>query len=76
MRWNKALKIIETALAVDRDIEVVYHRKHNTQMYHWDKVYTISEYTYKGEQCRVVCTYGDVIDGATHIIDSVEVKGE
>ena len=71
MKWNKAIKQIETALALGKEVAIDYHRKWNTCDAHIDRVDGIVLYDWHGEQCKAVSTFFDLIDEGSHIIDDV-----
>ena len=74
MKWNKAVKQIEQALAADKAVSVHYHRKWMKQDSHFDKVDAVSEYKYEGLTCKAVSTYHDQLLESTHIIDEVIIE--
>ena len=71
MKWNKAVKQIEQALAANKDVSIKYHRKWMKQDAHHDNVYSLAEYEYNGQICKAVNTYDDLINEDSHIIDEV-----
>ena len=77
MKWETAIAKIGMCLMQcveygGGSVEVTYHRKWNKKLIYFDTVDTIEEYEWNGEMCKVVTTYHDQIDGATHVIDKVE----
>lgn len=74
MKWEKAIKQIETGLNAGRKIEIEYHRKWMTVDRHFDIVEAVVEYEYNGEPRKAVTTWADGLDESTHIIDEIVVK--
>lgn len=74
MKWAKALRQIEWALANGYDVEIRYHRKWMPNDVHYDTVEFIPTYDWRGEECKAISTHHDQIDGTTHIVDYVRIK--
>lgn len=75
MKWEKALKQIETALANNKEVEIKYHRKwaKNIHDYRIGMVENVVEYDWHGDTCKAIDTYYDQVDEGTHIIDEVNI---
>ena len=74
MKWSKAVKIIEDAIARDDYVAVSYHRKWMTQEFRlYDPVESVSPYDWHGEECKGITTASDILTEGTHIIDEVLV---
>lgn len=74
MKWQKAIQLLEWAIEDGTAVTIRYHRKWNTQLPYYDKVDSISAYTYEGTECKAVNTYHDQLLESTHIIDEVIVN--
>ena len=78
MNWNKAIKQIEQALAVDKAVSVEYHRKWMKNDSHILDVEEVITYTYKGQICKALNLYNgginDQINEGSHIIDKVIIE--
>ncbi len=76
MKWDKAMKQIEQALAAGKAVSVHYRRKYDRSAckYRYDHVESISSYPWKNEICKAVNTRTDQLDSYSHIIDEVIIK--
>lgn len=74
MKWAKAIRLIEWALAQGHDVEIRYHRKWMPNDTHYDTVSYLPRYDWNGQECRAITTFHDQIDGSTHIVDDVRIK--
>jgi hypothetical protein len=75
MKWNKAVKEIEDALAAGKAASIIYHRKWMKPDSHADLVEDISEYDWQGQICKAVNTRYDQLNEDSHIIDEVIIEG-
>lgn len=73
MKWDKAIKQIEAALAEGKTVEIQYHRKwtRNSNEYKWDIVTNVTEYDWFGQICKAVNTYHDQINEGNFIVDEI-----
>lgn len=78
MNWNKAIRQIEQALAVDKAVSVEYHRKWMKNDSHCSAVDSVVEYQWEGQICKAVNLYdyaiSDQINEGSHIIDKVIIE--
>lgn len=75
MKFETAVKKIEKALEAGKIVTVEYHRKWTKGERRFDRVDTVTEYEYKGETCKAITTWNDIVDGYSHIVDSVDIGG-
>ena len=72
--WEKAVALIEDAIAHDDYVAISYHRKWVPQDRHlYQKVECVTPYEWGGGIRKAISTSCDQINEGTHIIDEVLV---
>ena len=78
MKWNKAIRMIEEALAENKEVEIKYHRKwnRNENEVRWSMVSHVSEYTdiKSGTVCKAVHTPFYLLDEGNWIIEEINIE--
>ena len=72
MKWDKAIELIEGAIARDDSVLISYHRRWMPQDCHlYQNVECVAPYEWRGGIRKAVNVSSDSINEGTHIIDEV-----
>lgn len=73
MKWNKAVNMIQTGLALDLDVSVEYHVKWNKNSSHIDRVDSMVPYEWEGQMRWAINTNFDQLNEGSYIIDDIMI---